>query len=709
MKLIKSCWIGIIIVFVYFFVLFFTLKDYGIHEDSPFHFLRGQAYLQKILTGDSKFAYSGQFSPVFFAPFQRISLYKPNASEEIRAPLRSFGTWQTKDQTIQALFSNSLNKLNQRQSFYKHNIWTADYWDTIDRSHPAISDIFMALSNRIFYEGLGWMSDIEAYNLYVIIAVCLGLFFVYLFCQKVFGTITAIFSILTLAFFPYFFAESHFNVKDPVQMSFFTIAIIAFYFWVINKFSRKWWLILVSAIFLALGTKWNVVFLPLILLPWLWLLRKQKELGLLFKIKKLLFWGALTIAVPFILLINLWPYLWTSPISKLLTIFGFYGTLAVQDAQFAKPSFAPLPLGFDGRALIYIISMTPPIMLIFFIVGLLVIVFKTIKSAHKENILILLWLIVPLLRVIWQQSAILGSIRNFIEYLVPFSIIAGIGISYLISLLKEKFSGFKNLSFIVFLTGYLIIISLPIIKLHPNENLYFNFLVNNLVGAEKIGAYSWMTSYDNLYRQGVDWFNRHAPKNAQLAYLDGTMIAISPLWLRSDIRFGSFYSGFDRKGEYVISLVYPDPPSISIYYYLERFLNPVYEIKVDGVAVLKIWKNDPHFLKSGYAKEKILENIPPIEKKTINKRIIWDLNFGKKEKITRLILKVAQNNCVEKEGIWSVILGKKEQFFEPYKKILGQEKVEYDFAGDQAETVRFWDVEGKSCLYQAEVDQIYGL
>ena len=103
-----------------------------------------------------------------------------------------------------------------------------------------------------------------------------------------------------------------------------------------------------------------------------------------------------------------------------------------------------------------------------------------------------------------------------------------------------------------------------IVRLHPYEHLYFNSFIGGIRGVNSIGLYSWETLYDMPYRELAGWLNAHAEKNAKLAYLDGTMLAISPTWLRDDIRIGSYFSGFEAKGEYVASIVYPNPPAVNI-------------------------------------------------------------------------------------------------------------------------------------------------
>lgn len=688
---------------IVFLILFLTLKDYGMHEDSPFHFLRGQAYLQEILTGEPQFKNIPKLnSPVLLSPNQRISTYKFNASEEINAPLRSVGIIGDDENTLQKNFIDLNNQLGTKNSFYKHNGWTVNYWDTIPNSHPAISDMNMAFFNRVFYEGFRVVGDVEGYHLYLIFVSILDIFFIFYFCQRVFGLRTAIFSTLSLVLYPFYFAESHFNIKDPVQMSFFTIAIISFYFWVTNNLSKKWYSIFIGAVFFALGTKWNIVFIPFIILPWILILRKNESIKKNLTASNLFFYCLLSIILPLGLLIATYPFLWTNTLTKLIDIFGFYSNLGVKDLRIEFPSFAPLPFGLDGQGIMLIYSMTPPLTLGLGLIGLMGLIGRKIKTEFKAEWLVFFWLLIPILRISWQGASIYGSMRNFMEFLPAMAILAGVGADLILARIH---SGVIKIITVIIIIIYMAVLSFNLIRLHPNENLYFNSLVSGISEAKKAGTYNWTSNYDNVYRQVINWFNKNAPQKAKLAYLDGTMLSISPIWIRSDIRFGSYFSGFDQKGEYIISLIYPSPPAVFAYNYLDSFLDPIYEIKVDGVTIAKIWKNSLEKVKNGNKIYKIIDEEINIVKQKFENRKSWQINLNKSINLTRIILKVPSDNCNDNEVVWNIDDG----YFVPQKLNKEGGKVEFDFAGNKAKTIKFFDVQENTCLYQSEIDSIYGL
>lgn len=77
------------------------------------------------------------------------------------------------------------------------------------------------------------------------------------------------------------------------------------------------------------------------------------------------------------------------------------------------------------------------------------------------------------------------------------------------------------------------------------------------------------------------------------------------LWLRKDLSLDNHLrSGPSKIGEYALALTYQGTAERSFYdSYLETILNPVFEVKVDGVGILKIWKNDIQHTKSEFVNE----------------------------------------------------------------------------------------------------------
>lgn len=671
---------------IFLIVTIATLSDYGINEDSTIHFLRGQAYLQILTGGGETYSQPRLRSPILYIPGQRISTYKPNASEEVTAVIRPVSGYQT---TIQATFDKYLSEFG-RHSFYQHQAWNGAYFKNLEvAGHPPLSDILAAATNRLFYEKLGILGDIEGYHLYAVFSACLLILAVWFFSLKVFGLEVALFSTLFLALYPLFFSESHFNIKDIPETSFFSISLISFYFWLSSRRtsgSILWLLIFNLSTLVAFGTKLNAVFLPVILILWLILTRKnpQRFLYLAFSL--------LFVTLSFIIL---WPYLWDSPLPKIMGVLDFYKSIGSSDLTVQIPSPFLLPKIVNLTGLMFILTNTPIIILTFFVFGL----WLVLKRRQSADILLLVWLLVPILRVTLPKADVFGSMRQFLEFLPAMAIIAGIGVEYLLRLISSRV-GKSNITTIIFITVITVILALPIIRYHPNENIYFNGLVGGPKGALKFGLLDWQASYDNPYRQAVNWLNTHAEEQAKLAFLDGSMEAISPLWLRGDLDFGSYFSGFDGKGEYIISIVYPNPPKVFAYLYPDRFLTPLFEVKSQGVTLARVWKNDQSLLKAGFKKSRPVEYmVSTTGQDQIGK--FWQVNFDKPLKVVSLEIKRPEEDCNKKNGLFNL-----SGFIVPQRIDQSGGTSIFYFPAEETSSIKFYGLTGDSCILNGQIKTV---
>lgn len=519
----------LLIPFLFLIIALLTIGDYNVNWDEPEHFMRGQAYVRYILTGQKNYT---------FLSTPRRSIYQ----------------------------SDSLN---------------GEYFLQNDYGHPPLNGILASVSNIIFYQKLGWVGDIEAYHLFIILLSTLLIYIVGLWATQEYGLLAGIVASCVLALSPLFIAESHNNIKDPVETALFTLAIYTLYRALTKR--RLSWLV-ASAIFagMAFGTKFNVIFLPLIVLPWV-ILQSPRILKLpgAFWITFLLY-PAITLGIFY----ASWPRLWgnLAPLFKTLTYYKDIGTGST---------------GPNLYALQWIVYTTPPVVLL--LVGLGIAgVFWTRKQSHnKPSVLWLLWLFIPVLRVSLPGTSIYGGTRQIMEYLPALALLAGLGAVQLI-----RFHIPERLIVIV-LVLFFIPTVLRLIALHPNENLYFNWIRGGLPGAAARNFPGWGTTLGNPYLQGVVWLNNNAENNATVVITLGVMTNIPAIKFRPDITYANNLESLtERKGEYIMGLTYQAFPAP--YYdaiYPERYLVPVKEIKAEGVTILKIWKNDQQHTKPGFINE----------------------------------------------------------------------------------------------------------
>ena len=521
---------------IVFLILLFTLKDYGINWDEPWHYFRGQAYFHYLTTGRTNY-------------------------EDITG----------------------------RRSFFQNDSYNGIYFLKTDSAHPPANDILASLFNEVFFRKLDILGDIDSYHLFIIVTSFVAVLAVSLFAYESLGLLGALVAGLSLVLYPLFFSEGHFNIKDPVEMSFFVMVIWTF--WKsLQRWNWKWLFLSLLSCGLALGTKFNIVFLPFILLPYLlvrfwqdvkrggdWFRRIPASFKICFVLSPLIVGSVF---------IFFWPFLWHDTVKNFIDAVVYYRDIGTGQANFPGYTIA----GLDLYPIFWIISTTPPLTLV---LGLIGIAGVFLRRKEKDNVgfLWLLWLIIPIARVTMPGTTIYGGIRQIFEYIPALSLLSGLGAKVWFDFVKP---GFKNIAVFI-----LLILFIPqivvLIRLHPNENVYFNFLVGGLPGAVQKNIPYWGNSYGNAYWQAIKWINAYTEKNARLGLVQGTGLNIPPIQLRKDIQFSNAnWTGIFRGGEYLTELTFNSGinPYPYAWEYVNKILDPVYEIKADGIPIAKVWKND---------------------------------------------------------------------------------------------------------------------
>jgi len=562
--------IGLIIILSFFLIELFTLSDYGINWDEPAHYMRGQAYLYYLLTGKEN-----------YKELLRVkSHYEKSSFYEIPKDVEYEDTSQ---------FRRSIYQYDREDKVR----YTYHYYAQFDGGHPPINGILASLSNHIFYQKLGWLDDIQSYHLFIIVTSTVLVCSIFFFVTQYFGLFSGVIASLSLILYPLFFSESHFNIKDPVETTFFTLTLFTFFKGITSN-SWKW--ILASAAFtgLALGTKLNIIFISLILGPWLLLYKWNK-----IKKMKWPFTKGVSISlfllpiISFLIFYLSWPFLWQD-FKNVLSILSYYQDIG---SRLYQPTDYILFRAINTYAWKWVLFITPLSTLLLFILGIIYTINSGFKEKTKLSLLILFWFLVPLLRVSTPTAGIYGGVRQVMEYIPAMAILTGIGaiqgIRYLFKIIKLKPESLKKIKWILLII--FVPITIKIVSIHPNENVYFNPLIGGLSGARERNFADWGVTLGSPYKQGVDWLNNNTEKDANLTLVRGYTQNVPRISLRKDINFSDHYfSGKEKKGEYLMEvtdynwlLTIPTDKRL----YIES-LDPVHEVKVDGVPILTIWKND---------------------------------------------------------------------------------------------------------------------
>lgn len=636
------------IVPVIFLVLgIWTLPHYGINWDEPFHFMRGQAYLHYYLTGEKDYK--------SLPSYPRLAPRCPQRVKDCStSPLGPFDTTEYQGNITyeEAVFKNQPRSLFLfKRSYYQNDNYTFPEIIASEEGHPSFGDILAALTNKIFYQHLNIIDDIEGYHLFEVLASFAIVLGVAVFVYYHYGVFASVVAAASLASYPLFFSESHFNIKDPPLAAFFGLTLITFYFGIVKN---KWKLVITSVVLagMAMGIKFNAAFLPIIVISWLVIfviklfLDHGKEIFKPSQLKSVQPVLLSLIAYPFVAVVvfyAIWPFLWSDPLGNFLKIANFYKQIGTGTPHELKEYIVH---GWNTYPALWIFYTTPIPILILSAVGIAGSLFEFLFKRKHFVLLILLWFLVPILRVSWPNSSIYGGVRQIMEFVPALAILAGLGGYYLVKL-SSFVGGIARTIVIVAVVGSLLFVVYEDVQIHPNENVYFNQIIGGLSGARERKIPYWGNSYGNVYQQGIEWLNANAEPGARLGFPVSTGGNLARVKLRPDIWYwNAHWSGPNMGGEYEMELDFDwGPKEWYSYAYYDTFVDPVYVAQVDGVALLKIWKNDLAHTRPGYEKE--------VEYKTSSVSIMegqMKIDVGEAIPLTKVVVEHGKTGCETQRG-----------------------------------------------------------
>ena len=212
-----------------------------------------------------------------------------------------------------------------------------------------------------------------------------------------------------------------------------------------------------------------------------------------------------------------WPYLWQAP------IVAFFESLKIM-SNFPYPD----PVLFMGNlyvanqlprrffpALLSLQLTEPALALI--AIGFVVSLWLFIRRKNREFILIFTgWFLVPALLIVLSRSALYDNARQLLFLWPPLFIMAGMGIDWLMTILKRP----------VLRTALLLVMALPGINagihLHPYEYIYYNSLTGGVRGAYRNFELDyWATSF----KESMEYLNEQAGPGTKIMVIGPRHIA----------------------------------------------------------------------------------------------------------------------------------------------------------------------------------------
>lgn len=390
-----------------------------------------------------------------------------------------------------------------------------------------VANVLAAATSKVFSGWLGWLDPYDGFhalNLLLALVLIAGFF---PFLADRFGLVAATAGLVLLFTSPRVFVHMMANIKDFPEMVFFSLTCVVFL--------RGWDggsvgdLLAAGALAgLALGTKANAVFLAPILLatmalgglPAAWRGRMKQLVPALV--------GSATLAAG--LLLVSWPYLWGDPLGRLAR---HYHYLAGRHAVMNEASFAPV--------LEAVFLTTPPVLLLFFVVGLVPCVRQALRR-DRAAILLLSWIAVVLGRYLMPQAVNFDGVRHFLELFPAMAAVAGAGVAWLGKGLANALAARSaDLSPRRLRAAFLLLVLVPgtraVLATHPFQIAYWNTFAGGFRGAWERQLPQACDYWGTSYRLGMEWLNENAPPGALLVVpvMEHTVRLVAPERLRDDI------------------------------------------------------------------------------------------------------------------------------------------------------------------------------
>lgn len=495
-------------------------------------------------------------------------------------------------------------------SQYLHGLVTTDYLNKLcggcltdkplsgisledykDRTHGVL---FQVLSLGI--QNLLGISDARGVFLlrhfFTFIIFFTGLIFFYrLLMLRFDNRAMAMLGVLFMILSPRIFADSFYNSKDIVFLSLTIISI-----WTLVRFLQR--ATFTSATFHALASALLIstrivgVFMPAVTLLFLFLKpfilkeelissSKSTAAGILASLRDVLSKGVYYLFIMFLLAVVFWPYLWNDPFKRFMEIFTSMSHFKWDDpvlflGKYIQPS--NLPFYYIPA---WMLITTPVLYSLFFLVGLGFSVFRRKYGFPLlfDSICLVVFFL-PMISVILLGSVIYDGWRQMFFLYAPFLMLSLVGLHECLNYIKTKVR--QRTETLLRWSLYLIVLvsvlstATFMIRYHPNQNVYFNFVAGNST-TKNFEADYWGLSYRQVLQYLLDHDTSDTIKILAVNWPGKANADIFPKKQRDRLKFVS-----PEEASYYISN-YRFPAEHDKLFNLEYPYNqPVIEINVRG-------------------------------------------------------------------------------------------------------------------------------
>lgn len=412
--------------------------------------------------------------------------------------------------------------------------------------HPPLGCLWTALSLWLFG---GTLDIITAARLGAAVLFGLVAAVLYLWVAGRRGGGAGALAVLAFVLMPRLFAHGHFANLEMITVLFWLATVVAFE----RAMTCRTWSVLCGLCFgLALLTKINALFLPLVLAPWGLLFHGRKAVPALL---------AMAVLGPLLFFAG-WPILWLYPVDGVYYYLANKGVLlpwhhatdGLANYMRRPPVRTTVPAYYLGEAyrerfapwhypFVVLLATTP--LLVLLAAGSAVRAFlKGLRERWRgraHEALVLWSFAVPVLLLALPNVPKYDGIRLMLPAYPFLAALAGVGAWQAWEWMRGRLSRPARAALAA---GALLWLLLPVALFHPYQLAYYGELAGGPWGAKRLGFETtyWGDSFDG---KAVEYLNAHVPENGRVA-----LVAVGDfVWriyqqvngeVRRDIREGDF-------------------------------------------------------------------------------------------------------------------------------------------------------------------------
>ncbi len=395
------------------------------------------------------------------------------------------------------------------------------------RELPPVVKVVMGTFSLLLEKPLGPLASMRIHSA---LAYAMTAALIYLFLSRDAGRAGGLCGAAAWCLMPRVFGHAHIGAAETTT-AFMSLA--AVYTFVKGLESPRWSIVFGVVFALALNTKINCVFLPLVLIPWAHVYHRGRYANNVFSM--------IFLSPP--LMVATWPWLWPDPAVRFLEYLYFFVTHQMTAVFYfgRKFNYGGTPAPWHYPVVMTLIA-TPPAILLLAAAGAAGAIRRIVRDDRSA---LALWGFTVMMSVaMLPNSPKYDGLRLFIPALMFLALLSGWGMQYVIAFVSKRAASERDDTRARKLGALCILLTMVsciygIARYHPHELSYFNIFMGGIRGAYEKGMET--TYWGEAVNKDIYNALNELPKGARIKTLalHARVFEILQEWgrLRGDLRF----------------------------------------------------------------------------------------------------------------------------------------------------------------------------